>query len=85
MEFRNHTPFPAQAFEGLDQHEQVFHVIGLRQTLSFASGTLEYADEQAPLCEVDAFFGEMNQSSVRQESDFCQYKPKCDVIVNATA
>ncbi len=27
----------------------------------------------------------MNQSSVRQESDLCQYKPKCDVIVNATA
>lgn len=85
MEFRNHTPFPAQAFEGLDQHEQSFHVIVLRQTLSFASGQLEYADEQAPLCEVDEFFGEMNHSSVRQESDLCQYKPKCDVIVNATA
>ena len=85
MEFRNHTPFPAMAFEGIDQHDQAFHVIVLRQTLSFASGKLEYADEQAQLCEVDEFFGEMNQSSVRQESDLCQYKPKCDVIVNATA
>ncbi|MFZ6748483.1 DUF2169 family type VI secretion system accessory protein [Undibacterium sp. Ren11W] len=85
MEFRNHTPFPALAFEGIDQHDQTFHVIVLRQTLSFASGKLEYADEQAPLCEEDEFFGEMNQSSVRQESDLCQYKPKCDVIVNATA
>lgn len=85
MEFRNHTPFPALAFEGIDPDGQRFHVIALRQTLTFASGQLEYADEQAPLCEVDAFFGDMNQSSVRQESDLCQYKPRCDVIVNATA
>ena len=27
----------------------------------------------------------MNQSSVRQESDLCHYKPRCDVIANATA
>jgi hypothetical protein len=85
MEFRNLTPFPAQNFEGIDQHDQAFHVVALRQTLSFASGKLAYADEQEPLCEVDEFFGAMNQSSVRQESDFCQYKPRCDVIVNATA
>jgi hypothetical protein len=85
MEFRNLTPFPAQDFEGIDQHDQAFHVVVLRQTLSFASGKLTYADDQEPLCEVDEFFGAMNQSSVRQESDFCQYKPRCDVIVNATA
>jgi len=85
MEFRNLTPFPAQNFEGIDQHNQAFHVIVLRQTFSFASGKLTYADEQAPLCEVDEFFGKMNQSSVRQESDLCHYKPRCDVIANATA
>jgi hypothetical protein len=85
MDFVNHTPFPALAFEGIDQHDQAFHVIALRQTLSFASGKLEYADAQEPLCEQDAYFGAMNESSLRQESDLCQYKPKCDVIVNATA
>ena len=85
MEFVNHTPFPAQAFEGIDQHAQSFHVLVVRQTLDFASGTLEYASIQAPLCEVDEFFGKPNASSARQESDFCHYKPKCDVIVNATA
>lgn len=85
MEFVNHTPFPAMAFEGIDQHEQAFHVVVLRQTLSFASGQLEYADVQEPLCEQDAYFGVMNDSSLRQESDLCQYKPKCDVIVNGTA
>ena len=85
MEFTNHTPFPALAFAGIDQHEQRFHVLVLRQTLSFASGALEYADAQAPLCEADEFFGEPNTTSVRQESDLCQYKPQCDIIVNATA
>ena len=85
MQFTNHTPFPALAFAGIDQHEQNFHVLVLRQTLSFASGQLEYADAQEPLCEADECFGEANVSSVRQESDLCQYKPQCDVIVNATA
>ena len=85
MEFVNHTPFPALAFAGIDQHDQHFHVLVLRQTLRFANGQLEYADSQEPLCEVDEFFGEMNISSVRQESDLCQYKPQCDIIVNATA
>ena len=86
MEFRNHTPFPALAFEGIDSQNQPFHVVVLRQTLTWDdAGRLDYADEQAPLCEVDTFFGEMNQSSVRQESDLCHFKPRCDVLVNATA
>lgn len=86
MEFTNHTPFPALAFEGIDQHDQSFHVIVLRQTLTWdKSDELAYADEQAPLCEADEYFGDMHSSSVRQESDLCQYKPRCDVVVNATA
>lgn len=85
MQFRNHTPFPALLFEGIDQHERGFHVLVLRQTLSFATGELKYAKVQAPLCEVDTFFGDMNASSLRQESDLCQFKPKCDILVHATA
>ena len=85
MDFTNHTPFPALAFAGIDPHGHTFHVLVLRQTLTFATGALEYADEQAPLREEDEFFGEPHVSSVRQESDLCHYKPKCDVLVNATA
>ncbi|PHV06747.1 hypothetical protein CSQ96_12185 [Janthinobacterium sp. BJB412] len=85
MNIVNHTPFPAQAFAAVDQHGQQFHVFVLRQTLSFASGQLEYADKQLPLCEADSYFGEGARGGVRQESDYCPYKPKCDVIVNATA
>jgi hypothetical protein len=86
MEFRNLTPFPALAFQGIDQHDQAFHVIVLKQTLTWNdTGAVIYADEQQPLCTADRFCGEPNLSHVRQESDLCHYKPKCDVIVNAVA
>lgn len=85
MDFINHTPFPSQAFTGIDQHAQSFHVLVLRQTLSLIDGRLDYAPRQAPLCQSDQFFGEPNVTSVRQESDLCHYKPKCDIIINATA
>ena len=86
MDFINHTPFPALAFEGIDQHNQQFHVVVLRQTLTWNQhGKLIYADQQQPLCEADQFLGATNQSVVRQESDLCHYKPRCDVIVNAVA
>lgn len=85
MEFRNHTPFPALAFDGLDQHGQEFHVVVVRQTLDITPAGLVYADEQAPLCEVDEWLGESNRSPLYQESDLCQYKPRCDVVVHGTA
>ncbi len=85
MDTVNHTPFPAQVFEAVDQYDQQFQVFVLRQTLSFGSGTLEYADRQEPLCAAESYFGEGTTGGVRQESDYCPHKPKCDVIVNATA
>ncbi|MCK4125644.1 DUF2169 domain-containing protein [Ralstonia pseudosolanacearum] len=86
MEFVNHTPFPALAFAGIDQFNQSFQVVALRQTFTWGdTGELEYAEVQAPLCESDDYFGTSFQGSVRQESDLCPYKPRCDVIVNATA
>ncbi|WP_442808805.1 DUF2169 family type VI secretion system accessory protein [Trinickia soli] len=86
MEFVNHTPFPALAFEGIDQRGQGFHTVVLRQTFTWNdAGELVFADDQQPLCEADEFFDENLQGSVRQESDLCAYKPRCDVIVNATA
>jgi len=85
MEFRNHTPFPALAFEGIDQHDQRFYVIALRQTLDLTQDGPIYADDQQPLREEDAYFGEVGHSGVREESDLCHFKPKCDIIVNGTA
>lgn len=86
MEFINHTPFPALVFAGVDGRKQGFHVMVLRQTLTWNDARdLHFSDAQQPLCEADEFLGSDMQSSVRQESDLCQYKPRRDVIVNATA
>ena len=85
MELRNYTAFPALGMEGVDQHQQEFHSIVLRQTFSITAQGLQIAAEQSELCEVDTFFGEMNRSSVRQESDLCHFKPRCDVIFNGSA
>jgi hypothetical protein len=86
MEFRNHTPFPALAFEGINQVNQPFHVLTLRQTLTWDDdGVLIYADEQLPLNMEDRYVDKIGNSAVSQESDLCHYKPFCDVIVNATA
>ena len=85
MEFRNLTAFPALAFEGIDQRSAPFHVIALRQTLDLTADGPVYADAQAPLCAEDVYVGETGRSSVRQESDLCHFKAKCDVIVNGTA
>ena len=86
MEFHNLTPFAALAFEGIDQHDEEFHVVVMRATYDITPNTeLQSAEEQQPLAVCDEYFGEMNKSSVRQESDLAQYKPNCDVIVIGSA
>lgn len=86
MEFRNFTPFPALAFQALDVAGRHHHVVVMRQTLLIEpDGALKYADTQEPLAVADDYFGEINKSSVRQESDLAPFKPRCDVIVVAAA
>ena len=59
-----------------------FHVVALRTTSEIKTyGALQFIPEQAPLAVTDDYHGEMNKSSVRQESDLAPFKPKCDVIV----
>lgn len=82
MQFINHTAHPALAFGGIDQHEESFHVVVLRQTLSWdADGQLHLVEAQSPLCEADEYVGDIALGNVLQESDLCHYKPKCDVLV----
>ena len=85
MEFRNFTAFPAMAFEGIDQRGEPFHVVVLRQTFRLEPGGPILADDQEPLRLADVYFGEAGSSPVREESDLCQFKPKCDVIVIGAA
>lgn len=84
-EHRNHTSFPSQYFQSVDQHGEVFHVVVLRATFDMArlsgDGVLPWADEQAPLATEDHWSGQPNESCPLWESDFAPYKPKCDVLV----
>lgn len=45
----------------------------------------ETLDEPPSLCMQDEYYGEINQSSVREESDLAHYKPRCDVIFRGDA
>lgn len=86
MNFINNTSYPALAFQATDQHGESTHVVVMRSTFDIrGDGLLELSCEQQPIVVTDEYFGEINSSSVRQESDLVPFKPKCDVIVNATA
>ena len=86
MEYRNLTPFPSLAFEGADQYEQEFHVAVLRMTMDICTdNSLSFTEQQTPLCFADEYYGEMNKSSVKQESDLAPYKPACDIMVIGSA
>lgn len=84
-EHRNHTPFPTQYFQSVDQHGEVFHVVVLRASFDMtrvsADGVMAWADEQSPLATEDHWSGAPNDSCPLWESDFAPYKPKCDVLV----
>ncbi|MCC4607789.1 DUF2169 domain-containing protein [Xanthomonas campestris pv. zinniae] len=91
----NHTPWPSQYFQHVDPQGDIFHVVVTRISYSLLqlqekNGRMEPVllppEQQLPLCQADQFQGEVNESSLLQESDYAPYKPRCDVLlVNATA
>lgn len=90
-EVTNHTPWPSQYFQHVDPQDEIFHVLVCRTTYSLRGMRFDSPEpptpqlidpvQQAPLCESDAFCGAVNTSSLRQESDYAPYKPRCDVLV----
>src|SRR5689334_18716213 len=93
MDFSSFTPFPAMTHDFIDSRGDEFHVMVARGTYDLApssAGTQgthvpQLAAEQQPLVFSDRYFGEINRSSVRYESDIVQWKPRCDVIVVGSA
>ena len=81
----NHTPFPSQYYQTVDQHGEAFHVVATRITYDmqrlWGNGYLSYAEHQSSLASSDVWDGIVNESSPLWESDFAPYKPKCDVLV----
>ena len=94
MEFRNLTPFEALAYSALNVHDEEHHVVVVRVPYRLvpdgAPGLfrceLAAGDEAlAPLRMEDVYEGDVNASSVREESDIAPFKPRCDVVLRATA
>jgi len=101
MEFRNLTPFAAQLYGAYDVHDREHHAVALRVAYALAPMAERVAgeggavlthrcellrgDPSGELCVADRYDGELNLSSVAGESDLAAFKPRCDVIVRATA
>lgn len=88
--FANHTDYDALRFDQIDPLGEPYHVFVVRIGYDLLPGMtgqarLQEAEEPALLVEEDQYLGQINQSSVRCESDLAPYKPRCDVILNATA
>lgn len=83
----NHTPSPALTYDGIDGADVVFGVIVCRQTYEWNDeGLLVLSEIQDPLCFADELVDDKDvMKGVLQESDLCEYKPKCDVIVLGSA
>jgi hypothetical protein len=89
----NHTPFWSQYFQTVDSAGEVFHTVVTRVSYDMTSvargeqggalGVLGYCAEQSELAMGDEFADpdQPNASELLWESDFCTYKPRCDVLV----
>ncbi|SUB81856.1 Uncharacterized protein conserved in bacteria [Pragia fontium] len=91
MEFRNLSPFPALCYGMVDKNDDEHHVVLIKLSYRMVKHDNDVYqlkamdDDPIPLCFVDEYWGEINRSSIKQESDLAPFKPLCDVIVNGTA
>ncbi|MFO6296030.1 DUF2169 family type VI secretion system accessory protein [Rahnella selenatireducens] len=91
MEFRNLTPFAAMQFMMRDREDNDNYVVimkvGYRLEPDASGGfRVRVRDDDAPVLSVqDEYLGEMNMSSVIQESDLAPFKPYCDIIISGSA
>lgn len=91
LTFENRTRLAALHFDAVDQHGSAAHVIVAKT--AYTIGRVDAAGlaaliplaTPAPLLTEDHYFDDDPTKGVRQESDLAPYKPRCDVIVNATA
>lgn len=91
FELQNFSFFHAQQFKNIDPLDRTYDVLVAKVGYTFeidpATGRseLSFAAVQPPLTFADTFYGEPSQTATLLESDFAPYKPKTDIVVNATA
>lgn len=88
MELINATRFQAAYTMGTDPSAREHIVVAIKGTFAFPERDGEVcplASEQVPLVVADEYWGEPGYSSPRYEVDFALRKPRCDLLLNATA
>ncbi|MDO4641977.1 MAG: DUF2169 domain-containing protein [Neisseria sp.] len=91
FELENFTFFNAQQFQNIDPLDRIYNVVVAKVSYEFEINAstgqteLKFAPEQTPLIYEDIYYGDTIRTSVKAECDFIIYKPKVDLVVNATA
>jgi hypothetical protein len=87
MELLNATGMPAGYTMGMQPDGRELLVVVIKGTFAIPQNGKEptLAAEQVPLFEADVFTGEQGFSAPLYESDYAPRKPRCDVLLNASA
>lgn len=88
MQLTNATRMVAGYTMGVDPSAREHVVVVVKGTFRIPDVDGEVAalaEEQAPLVTADAFTGEPGYSAPVQEADFPLRKPRCDILLDATA
>ena len=88
MELTNATALTAGYTLGIDPEAREHIVVAVKGTFVFPArdgDACERAEVQAPLVLSDVHWGAPGFSAPRYEVDFARRKPRCDVILNASA
>ena len=87
MQFTNETKVEAAWTMGFNPEGREMVIVAIKATFTIPPDGDEprLAEAQVPLVQADEFTGEPGVSSPLHESDFAHHKPRCDVLVNASA
>jgi hypothetical protein len=86
MQLRNRTPFAPFTFQSLDLADEPFQVVIVKGTFDIhKDAPLERSAEQEPVRTGDEYWDDPRASSLRWEDDLAPFKPRADIVVNATA
>jgi hypothetical protein len=88
MELLNATRMTAGYTLGMDPSAREHVVVAVKGAFDFPNldgSVCRLADQQAPLVLADDYWGEPGFSAPRYEADFALRKPRCDVLLNASA
>lgn len=87
MNLKNHTPFPALAWETLDQNDicymSVVCRVKFKMIIDHPGAHLRIDPEQGELFGSDIYYDDDDDRELRYPSDYVAYKKNTDIIVNA--